>query len=707
MSPEAVETDLLAAIAADPDAIEPRLIYADWLQARNDPRGELIVVQAGRLAKPDDVQLEQREKELTTELTNGLILQAGPNTLSTDLIVRWHVGFVDAIKLDVRAIRLLRTTHREWFAQPAFAAVRELDLDSRFARNLRFIRDLGLANTVRRLSFGELHAQLPEPTLDAIVSRFPKLAGLHLRTTEVPPLVALGKLHLRELSLQLRELTDDGFRRISEVPWTLDTFALRTTNLLAEDRYALLAQLYNGTTLASVKHFVVGGGVPVTEVIETLATSERARAVESLTADFYRATYDQLLRLERHRAVLAKVKFAPVLGQGPYYDVENYAKVGSLLNYRLDRPGEALPYYEQALRMRPEDSTVRHNLGVALRKLKRFDESLIAFDTIINQSKNPTASMFNGRHYTLCELGRREDARADLERALQIDPNFADAWNNLGVERQYIGDVDDALAAFRRCMEINPEHGYARRNEADLLLELGRAGEALPIYQQLLAAKPGNGSLLAVIAHCLIEAGDAASARATLDGRFADPAEERHPRLFVLRALALRGLGEHAVAHRDLDACAELTDCPAWFAMTLYVRSLDDRALWLRVVPDSAITPRELADAVIAHGKSTRAATATAMHDASVDDQLDCGELAVAAALLAQNRTLAVHRARAAAALYAEQGPRYFRKWWQMLATVIAVSTRGLDADSRALLSLVLRAVRGRARIADVMALVE
>ena len=40
MSFPAVETDLLAAIAAEPDAIEPRLIYGDWLQARNDPRGE-------------------------------------------------------------------------------------------------------------------------------------------------------------------------------------------------------------------------------------------------------------------------------------------------------------------------------------------------------------------------------------------------------------------------------------------------------------------------------------------------------------------------------------------------------------------------------------------------------------------------------------------------------------------------------------------
>ena len=36
---------LLAAIAADPDAIENWLVYADWLTERDDPRGELLVLE--------------------------------------------------------------------------------------------------------------------------------------------------------------------------------------------------------------------------------------------------------------------------------------------------------------------------------------------------------------------------------------------------------------------------------------------------------------------------------------------------------------------------------------------------------------------------------------------------------------------------------------------------------------------------------------
>lgn len=42
---EARHPELEAAITADPDAEEAYLVYADWLQGRGDPRGELICVQ--------------------------------------------------------------------------------------------------------------------------------------------------------------------------------------------------------------------------------------------------------------------------------------------------------------------------------------------------------------------------------------------------------------------------------------------------------------------------------------------------------------------------------------------------------------------------------------------------------------------------------------------------------------------------------------
>jgi uncharacterized protein (TIGR02996 family) len=71
MTKKATKQDnaMLAAIVAAPDDDAPRLVYADWLTERGDPRGEFIQVQIARarLAPKDwakDVELEEKEDTL-------------------------------------------------------------------------------------------------------------------------------------------------------------------------------------------------------------------------------------------------------------------------------------------------------------------------------------------------------------------------------------------------------------------------------------------------------------------------------------------------------------------------------------------------------------------------------------------------------------------------------------------------------------------
>ena len=56
---DAREPSLEAAILADPEAIEPYLVYADWLQTKGDPRGELIARHAALHADPNNPKLKQ------------------------------------------------------------------------------------------------------------------------------------------------------------------------------------------------------------------------------------------------------------------------------------------------------------------------------------------------------------------------------------------------------------------------------------------------------------------------------------------------------------------------------------------------------------------------------------------------------------------------------------------------------------------------
>ncbi len=70
---EGIEAELLAAVYGSPDDDEPRLVYADLLQQRDDPRGEFIVLQCSR--GPDD-KPSRRERALQKQYggawTDGL-----------------------------------------------------------------------------------------------------------------------------------------------------------------------------------------------------------------------------------------------------------------------------------------------------------------------------------------------------------------------------------------------------------------------------------------------------------------------------------------------------------------------------------------------------------------------------------------------------------------------------------------------------------
>jgi len=93
------EAALLADIFAHPDQDEPRLVYADWLNDKGDPRGELIVLQC---SKKTDEATEKRVARLLK--THGQAWLGPLASVLTD--VEFRRGFVDKATLHADHIQL-------------------------------------------------------------------------------------------------------------------------------------------------------------------------------------------------------------------------------------------------------------------------------------------------------------------------------------------------------------------------------------------------------------------------------------------------------------------------------------------------------------------------------------------------------------------------------------------------------------------------
>jgi uncharacterized protein (TIGR02996 family) len=247
--------DLHAAVLAAPDDDVPRLVYADWLMERGDPRGELIALQVERATlhaiNPRAAALMGREKALM--LTHYKSWQARlPQPCNF-----WYVrGFVEKINC---GFRVLTSSSLE------DACIRELQLhtDTGFARHIAplfsdmALRTLDLRGNLEAADLAALQSpHLATVTTLRLVGGFLTAAdirAIHASSLHTVPALELENLHGAALAVlakgpplrQLRVHLGDLRGRIAASlrgPGlaSVERLDLRQTNLAPEDVLAII-----------------------------------------------------------------------------------------------------------------------------------------------------------------------------------------------------------------------------------------------------------------------------------------------------------------------------------------------------------------------------------------------------------------------------------------------------------------------------------
>lgn len=88
------------------------------------------------------------------------------------------------------------------------------------------------------------------------------------------------------------------------------------------------------------------------------------------------------------------------------------------------------------------------------------------------------------------ETGDASTAVALLESAVKLEPDFVDAYNNLGNVLKATGDLLRAEAAYRKAIDLAPMYFDARFNLGIVLEAMGRPGEARDTYKSALDIQP-------------------------------------------------------------------------------------------------------------------------------------------------------------------------------------------------------------------------
>jgi predicted Zn-dependent protease len=99
------------------------------------------------------------------------------------------------------------------------------------------------------------------------------------------------------------------------------------------------------------------------------------------------------------------------------------------------------------------------------------------------------------------------EARELYRRALQRDPDYADAHINLGRLLHEAGEVHAALTHYRSALKVRPVDATASFNLGVALEDLQLPGEAIAAYEQAVAADPNSADAHYNVARLLEQAG--------------------------------------------------------------------------------------------------------------------------------------------------------------------------------------------------------
>jgi type IV pilus assembly protein PilF len=101
------------------------------------------------------------------------------------------------------------------------------------------------------------------------------------------------------------------------------------------------------------------------------------------------------------------------------------------MELKEEKPAE--DSFRRAIELAPADSDIRNNYGWYLCTRKRYDESLVQFNTALGNPlySTPERAMTNAGICSL-QAGKTEQAQAYLESSLKLQPNQAQALSTLG-----------------------------------------------------------------------------------------------------------------------------------------------------------------------------------------------------------------------------------------------------------------------------------
>ena len=188
-----------------------------------------------------------------------------------------------------------------------------------------------------------------------------------------------------------------------------------------------------------------------------------------------------------------------------------------------DQPKDAVPYLQRALRSRPDDAQLRHQLAVAYLQSGQPDEVLLTIgeprtseDYYLRASAYYLSHRFPEadreseealdlaldspqilvlRTRLLQRAGDQDEALQTAQKAITLAPNWDQPYYLAGVSSNFIRLYEEAVKYLARAVELNPKSARALFVQSIAFANLGKLDDAETSLRRAIALQPRNARL--------------------------------------------------------------------------------------------------------------------------------------------------------------------------------------------------------------------
>ena len=167
------------------------------------------------------------------------------------------------------------------------------------------------------------------------------------------------------------------------------------------------------------------------------------------------------------------------------YNTESWFHLGNCLtvNGYFDDAKEA---FRKATILSPADSEMQLNLALSHFNIANYSAALEELDNMVTDSTLEKETFFY-RGLILQKLERYPEAEKNLEKCLDMEPAFTEAWYELAYCKDLLGKLEESAKCYLEAIDQDPYNVNAWYNRGLVLSKLKRYDEALECYDMALA----------------------------------------------------------------------------------------------------------------------------------------------------------------------------------------------------------------------------